>query len=166
MNANLVLFKKSGEAKTFELPSTVTVVGRRQDCDLCVPLMVVSRRHCELNQDQGQLRLRDLGSRNGTFVNGRRVEETQLKPGDEIQIGPVKFGVQINGQPAELKISDSAIMQPPENLVEFEPEGTPQNEILEPAQDDDQNEVDMSQSHPTEIFDILNEELNTGEEQP
>lgn len=164
MNANLVLFKKSGDAKTFELPSTVTVVGRRQDCDLCVPLMVVSRRHCELNQDQGQLRLRDLGSRNGTFVNGRRVEETQLQPGDQIQIGPIKFGVQINGQPAELKISDSAIMQPPENLAEFEQEGTPQNDNLEPAQDDGLNEVDMSQSHPTEIFDILNEELDSYEE--
>jgi pSer/pThr/pTyr-binding forkhead associated (FHA) protein len=164
MNANLVLFKKSGEAKTFELPSTVTVVGRRQDCDLCVPLMVVSRRHCELNQDQGQLRLRDLGSRNGTFVNGRRVEETQLKPGDEIQIGPVKFGVQINGQPAELKISDSAIMQPPENLADFENDSEIQNEILKSESEEDLNDVDTSQSHPTEIFDILNEELDSYEE--
>jgi pSer/pThr/pTyr-binding forkhead associated (FHA) protein len=164
MNANLVLFKKSGEAKTFELPSTVTVVGRRQDCDLCVPLMVVSRRHCELNQDQGQLRLRDLGSRNGTFVNGRRVEETQLKPGDQIQIGPVKFGVQINGQPAELKISDSAIMQPPENLADFENDSEIQNEILKSESEEDLNDVDTSQSHPTEIFDILNEELDSYEE--
>jgi pSer/pThr/pTyr-binding forkhead associated (FHA) protein len=164
MNTNLVLFKKSGEAKTFELPSSVTVVGRRQDCDLCVPLMVVSRRHCELNQDQGQLRLRDLGSRNGTFVNGRRVEETQLKPGDEIQIGPVKFGVQINGEPAELKISDSAIMQPPEDLAEFEQESAAQKENLEGTPDDAPNEVDMSQSHPTEIFDILNEEINSSDE--
>ena len=165
MNVNLVLFKKSGESKNFTLPSAVTVVGRRQDCDLCVPLMVVSRRHCELNQDQGQLRLRDLGSRNGTFVNGRRVEETQLNPGDEIQIGPVKFGVQINGEPTELKVSDSAIIQPPEHIAEFEQDGAAKDEKLKSAQEDALNEVDMSQSHPTEIFDILNEELNSGEEQ-
>jgi pSer/pThr/pTyr-binding forkhead associated (FHA) protein len=165
MNVNLVLFKKSGESKNFTLPSAVTVVGRRQDCDLCVPLMVVSRRHCELNQDQGQLRLRDLGSRNGTFVNGRRVEETQLNPGDEIQIGPVKFGVQIDGEPTKLKISDSAIIQPPEHIAEFEQDSAANEEKPKGTRDDALNEVDMSQSHPTEIFDILNEEHNGGEEQ-
>lgn len=165
MNANLVLFKKSGEPKTFELPSSVTVIGRRQDCDLCVPLMVISRRHCELNQDQDQLKLRDLGSRNGTFVNGRRVEETQLNPGDEIQIGPVKFGIQINGQPAELIASDSEIMQPPEHMDDAEQENDAEKEKIEDAQDDALNEVDMSQSHPTEIFDILNEELDSSDEQ-
>lgn len=165
MNANLVLFKKSGEAKTFPLPSTVTVVGRRQDCDLCVPLMVISRRHCELNQDQNQLKLRDLGSRNGTFVNGRRVEEIQLNPGDEIQVGPVKFGVQIDGQPEELRASDSEIMQPPENIDGFEQENDAEKQKIEDEQDNGLNEVDMSQSHPTEIFDILNEELDSSEEQ-
>lgn len=165
MNANLVLFKKGGEAKTFPLPSTVTVVGRRQDCDLCVPLMVISRRHCELNQDQGQLKLRDLGSRNGTFVNGRRVEETQLNPGDEIQVGPVKFGVQIDGQPEELIASDSEIIQPPEDLDDFEKEDDAKKEKIENAPEDALDDVDMSQSHPTEIFDILNEELDSSEEQ-
>lgn len=165
MNANLVLFKKSGESKNFPLPSTVTVVGRRQDCDLCVPLMVISRRHCELNQDQDQLKLRDLGSRNGTFVNGRRVEETQLNPGDEIQIGPVKFGVQINGQPTKLKAGDSEIIQPPDSFDEIVRDSAAENQKATGRQEDALNEVDMSQSHPTEIFDILNEDLNSGDDQ-
>ena len=161
MNVNLVLFKKSGESKTFPLPSTVTVLGRRQDCDLCVPLMVISRRHCEFNQDQEQLKLRDLGSRNGTFVNGRRVDEIQLNPGDEIQIGPVKFGVQIDGEPTELKASDSEIIQPPESIDEILQDSAAENQKAASGQEDALNEVDMSQSHPTEIFDILNEDLNS-----
>jgi pSer/pThr/pTyr-binding forkhead associated (FHA) protein len=116
MNANLVLFKNNGATKKFALPGTVTVVGRRQECDLCVPLMVVSRKHCEINQDQGLLRVRDLGSRNGTFVNGEKVAETVLNPGDRLQIGPVAFAVQIDGEPAEIVASDSAILHPPADV--------------------------------------------------
>jgi pSer/pThr/pTyr-binding forkhead associated (FHA) protein len=63
--------------------------------------MVISRRHCEVNMDQGVLTVRDLGSRNGTFVNGERTDETILDPGDEIQIGPLKFIVQVDGVPQD-----------------------------------------------------------------
>lgn len=103
MNVNLVLFKKNGTRKDFSLPSTVTVVGRRQDCDLCVPLMVISRRHCELNMDQGQLKVRDLGSRNGTFLNDRKIEEETVNPGDKLQIGPLCFIAQIEGKPEAIE---------------------------------------------------------------
>jgi len=102
MNANLVLLKKNGTRKTFPLPGTVTVVGRQQECDLCIPLMVISRKHCEINQDGGVLRVRDLGSRNGTLVNGKKIVEAVLNPGDTLQIGPVSFGIQLDGVPAEL----------------------------------------------------------------
>ncbi|MCF7954607.1 MAG: FHA domain-containing protein [Phycisphaerae bacterium] len=84
------------------MPSTVTIVGRRQDCDLCVPLMVISRRHCAMNMDGGVLSIRDLGSSNGTFVNGEPIEEADLSPGDKVSIGPLNFVVQIDGVPAEI----------------------------------------------------------------
>jgi pSer/pThr/pTyr-binding forkhead associated (FHA) protein len=102
MKVNLVLLKVGGNNKAFSLPSTVTIVGRRQDCDLCVPLMVISRRHCALNMDEGVLTIRDLGSSNGTFVNGERIEEADLSPGDKVSIGPLNFVVQIDGVPAEI----------------------------------------------------------------
>jgi len=73
MDVNLILFKKDGSQKSFALPSSLTVVGRRHDCDLCIPLMDVSKRHCQLDQNSETLEVRDLGSRNGTFLNGRRV---------------------------------------------------------------------------------------------
>ena len=112
MNVNLVLFKKNKAKKSFSVPSSVTVVGRRQDCDLCIPLMVVSRRHCEINQDQGRLKIRDLGSRNGTFVNGLLTKNSNLNPGDTIGIGPLSFSVQIDGVPA---LQDDSVTQPSED---------------------------------------------------
>jgi pSer/pThr/pTyr-binding forkhead associated (FHA) protein len=100
MDVNLVLFKKDGSQKSFVLPSSLTVVGRRHDCDLCIPLMDVSRRHCELNQNSETLEVRDLGSRNGTFLNGRRVDgETAVNAGDYLQVGPLVFQLQIDGKP-------------------------------------------------------------------
>jgi pSer/pThr/pTyr-binding forkhead associated (FHA) protein len=61
----------------------------------------VSRRHCELFEIGGQLMLRDLGSSNGTFVNGKRVVgEQSLKHGDELTVGAVTFRVAALGQPA------------------------------------------------------------------
>ncbi len=136
MDVNLVLFKKNGTTKSFRLPSAVTVIGRRQESDLCIPLMIVSRRHCELNAEEEGLKLRDLGSRNGTYINGQRVDQTVLHPGDNIQIGPVTFGVQIDSQPGELTVPDSVILQPPEHLGAPEKQAVDQSEtVLEPADD-------------------------------
>lgn len=103
MKVNLVLLKKDGTIKSFALPSTVTSIGRRQDCDFCLPLSIVSRKHCELSLDRGQITIRDFGSRNGTLLNGQRIEEARAGAGDVLQIGPVKFVIQIDGQPASFE---------------------------------------------------------------
>jgi len=103
MNVNLVLLTKDGSAKSFTLPSTVTSIGRRQDCDFCLPLSSVSRKHCEVNLDKGQVTIRDFGSQNGTYLNGQRIEEVRAKAGDLLKIGPVKFVIQIDGQPASFE---------------------------------------------------------------
>jgi serine protease Do len=68
---------------------TELVIGR-QDSDLLVDDPRVSRRHALVRAVDGELEVEDLGSANGTFVNGARVDEPQrLGPGDEIAIGPV-----------------------------------------------------------------------------
>ena len=99
MDVNLVLFKKDGSKKNLPLPSSITVVGRRHDCDLCIPLMVVSRRHCQLSQNNESLKIRDLESRSGTFLNGKRISEATIQAGDYITIGPLTFQLQIDGEP-------------------------------------------------------------------
>ena len=124
MNANLVLLKRNGTTKAFPLPGSVTVVGRQQECDLCIPLMVVSRKHCEINHDGGVLRVRDLGSRNGTLVNGKKIADAVLNPGDTLHIGPVSFAIQLDGVPAEPIVSESAeeaIPAPDSSEPEYHP---------------------------------------------
>ena len=102
----LVLLRKGDERRRFQLtaggPGQMTVIGRREDCGLRIPLGDVSRKHCSiLVTDDGGLRLQDLGSSNGTYVNGRRVQESPVLPGDVIQIGSLKFLLQVNHEPPE-----------------------------------------------------------------
>lgn len=101
MQAVLVMFRANGERRSFSLPREVTVIGRREDCDLRIPLSDVSRKHCRLIQEADTLRLEDLGSSNGTYHNGQRVQEAIISPGDTLQIGPVVFVVQIDGVPSD-----------------------------------------------------------------
>jgi pSer/pThr/pTyr-binding forkhead associated (FHA) protein len=102
MDVALVLFKKDGSHKVFPLPSSITVIGRRGDCDLRIPLMAVSRRHCQLNQNEDSVKIRDLGSRNGTYVNDERIDEATVRAGDYLKVGPLAFMLQINGLPKEI----------------------------------------------------------------
>lgn len=99
MEVSLVFINKDGTTQSFRLPSAVTFIGRRQDCDLCIPLSVVSRRHCEIYSEFGKVTVRDLKSKNGIHLNGEPVEESQVKAGDVLDIGPVKFVFQIDGVP-------------------------------------------------------------------
>ncbi len=99
MNVNLVLLKEDRTIKQFALPCTATSIGRRKDCNFCLPLSVVSRKHCEVNLDGEKIVIRDHGSRNGTFLNGHRIKESVAKGGDLLQVGPVKFVIQVDGHP-------------------------------------------------------------------
>jgi len=102
MDAKLVMFKRDGRRKDFRVQKQRTVIGRGDDCSLRIPLLSVSRQHCELLVSGNELRVRDLASSNGTYVNNRRVNESPLRAGDRLAIGPVIFTLQIDGAPAEI----------------------------------------------------------------
>lgn len=103
MNADLVLLRKGGAHKSFALGEAVTVLGRRHDCDLRIPLSTVSRRHCEIERNAETLKIRDLDSSGGTFVNDKRIQgERAVKAGDYIRIGPLVFVCRIDGQPEKI----------------------------------------------------------------
>ncbi len=67
------------------------LLGRSSACQLVFADDTVSRRHAELRLQDGRWMLRDLGSSNGTWVNGRRVMEAEVAPGDEIGLGHCRF---------------------------------------------------------------------------
>jgi hypothetical protein len=76
-----------GSNRSFELHSGTTVIGRGQDSDFRLPDTGVSRRHVEISWNGQQATLSDLGSTNGTTVNGNPVQTWQLNDGDVIRIG-------------------------------------------------------------------------------
>jgi pSer/pThr/pTyr-binding forkhead associated (FHA) protein len=108
MQVVLVMFRGEGERRSFSIVRDVTVIGRREDCDFRIPLGEISRKHCRLIKDGDALRAEDLGSSNGTFVNGARVQEAQLAPGDTLKVGSVMFVVQIDGVPHEDEMQPAA----------------------------------------------------------
>jgi pSer/pThr/pTyr-binding forkhead associated (FHA) protein len=105
MQAVLVMFRSDGDRRSFSLTRDITVIGRREDCDLRIPLGDISRKHCRLVRDGDSLRLEDLGSSNGTYHNGKRVQEAILSPGDSVQVGPLVFVLQVDGVPADEELS-------------------------------------------------------------
>jgi predicted component of type VI protein secretion system len=128
MQVVLVMFRQDGERRSFSITRDVTVIGRREDCDFRIPLGEVSRKHCRLIKDGNSLRLEDLGSSNGTFRNGERVQEAELNPGDTLQVGPVIFVLQIDGVPADEELQP--VVTAPEEVAE---PGTEAGSHLEPA---------------------------------
>ncbi|MDA0792110.1 MAG: FHA domain-containing protein [Proteobacteria bacterium] len=66
-------------------------IGRALECDISILEPGLSRKHAELELDGDKLILRDLGSVNGTFVNGEKIDEVTLKDGDRMQFDKVRF---------------------------------------------------------------------------
>jgi pSer/pThr/pTyr-binding forkhead associated (FHA) protein len=76
-------------------PGSVKTLGRTARADFIVDAALVSRLHCRLTADRtDQLFVDDLGSTNGTLVNGKRVDHAVLKAGDTLGVGRVQFQVQ------------------------------------------------------------------------
>jgi predicted component of type VI protein secretion system len=100
MNYVLQVVRGRSATTTLRLADGVTSLGRHDDCIIRIKSSQVSRRHCEIHEAGGALAVRDLGSSNGTFVNGKRVLGQQaLKVGDELTVGSVTLRVATLGQP-------------------------------------------------------------------
>ena len=80
-------------SSTIEIVKDLLVVGRREDCDIRLEHKSVSKIHCVIVKTDGLLMLRDLGSTNGTRVNGTRVRRAALLPNDQLGIAHFKFRV-------------------------------------------------------------------------
>ena len=74
--------------------SLPVMVGRGPDADIHLADCWASRRHCEIDQISGTLVVRDIGSRNGTFVDGERVTQAHLLPGAKLAVGLNSIEVQ------------------------------------------------------------------------
>jgi len=167
MEVRLVLLEggKSAEVR----PQLPTVIGRNTEADVQVPDSMVSRRHCELYDYEGQLAVRDLGSANGTLVNQHRIEQdTLLSTGDTLSIGKVTFRVEVDGPsaesypPSEEPVSadtPSALDQAPAAASQDESAARKESEVLKY----DASESGISEAEETVESDQQEEPPSAGE---
>ena len=95
MDASIKILTGPGTGQMIAIPPGKLLIGREEDCHLRSMCEFVSRHHCVLLLDEYTLRIRDLGSRNGTFVNSRRIVrgELILSQGDVVSVGDLDFHI-------------------------------------------------------------------------
>lgn len=69
------------------------ILGSSPDCDVVIEHPTISRKHCVVGFGSTQIRVIDLGSSNGTFINGTLISESMLNPGDHLRLGEMEFEV-------------------------------------------------------------------------
>ncbi len=82
--------------KTYPLRGA-TIIGRHSECHICVNADGISRKHAQIDAEAAGLVVTDLGSSNGTFVNGEKIERADLNVGDELKLDNIRFLVQTPG---------------------------------------------------------------------
>jgi pSer/pThr/pTyr-binding forkhead associated (FHA) protein len=139
MTAKLLIVQGRPAGKRLVFPRGDYYIGRGAECHVRPNSDMVSRQHCLLRVTEEAVFLRDLGSRNGTLVNGLLIaRERRLQPGDQVQVGPLVFELQLEclpdattgltleeGEPtghdtqAEINLGAQAKLEPPaESAVE------------------------------------------------
>ncbi len=83
--------KKDGTQMEFELGERPITIGRSPEADVVILDEKASRIHCGIRLWDGEFYIKDLKSRNGTFVNDQRVDVAKLKPGDRLRVGSIAF---------------------------------------------------------------------------
>jgi pSer/pThr/pTyr-binding forkhead associated (FHA) protein len=87
------------DGPNIELVKDITLIGRDQECDIRFDTKSVSKIHCVLVRTDGLVIVRDLGSTNGTRVNGKRVRRGALLPNDHIAIATYRYQLKFGDGP-------------------------------------------------------------------
>lgn len=149
MVASMIVVDGRNAGKKIRLARPTIFIGRADDCHLRLHGNSVSRHHCVLLVEDDFLAVRDLGSRQGTFVNGERIAvETELNSGDRLRVGRLEFEVRMCLHPHQRASEPSKTREPPaagadaaeENdldldnwLKETEPPETADTDLLDEA---------------------------------
>lgn len=137
MSARLVALD---EGPDIVLDRAMVVVGRHPACDARLDSLRVSRHHCCMMQESGEVVVRDLGSTNGIRINGQRVEMGRLKPGDELSIAHIRYRLD-NGQGHDQTLADPVLPNPPGPVIP--PISPPRSPLL-----DDHKSKSFPPDHP------------------
>ena len=115
MSIQLVVASGNRVGQVIPIMGERFVIGRADDCHLKPKSELISRYHCEIVVEGGQARVRDMGSKNGVFLNEKRLDEAkELRNSDKLTIGPLEFFVHITldekaKKPAKVKSVSEAV---------------------------------------------------------
>ena len=120
--AKLVVLSAGMTGRTHELKVDKTTIGRVEDNTFQIAEPSVSSHHCEVLLRGPEVVVRDLNSTNGTFINGEKVTETVLKPGQVLRLGQIEMRLETDAPPSATKkpIDQTLAMQRGVSLNELE----------------------------------------------
>jgi len=95
--AKLVVLSAGLTGRTHELKADKTTIGRVEDNTFQIAEASVSSHHCEVLLQGNDVVIKDLNSTNGTFINGEKVSESPLKPGQTLRLGQVEMRLEVEG---------------------------------------------------------------------
>ncbi|HEY2031057.1 MAG TPA: FHA domain-containing protein [Myxococcales bacterium] len=95
--ASFLVKAPNGQEKAYPMKAEVVIIGRSDRCDIAVKDGSMSGRHAEISTVDGEIRVKDLGSANGIWLNGERVEDVELFDGDVLRCGQTSIRVDMPG---------------------------------------------------------------------
>ncbi len=87
VSANFIVKGPSGVEKAYPMRAVTVTIGRSDQCDIAVKDSSMSGRHAEISKINGEIRVKDMGSANGIWLNGERVDDVELFDGDVLRLG-------------------------------------------------------------------------------
>src|SRR5688572_16133080 len=122
--AKLVLLSQGLTGQTHELNADKTTIGRVEDNVFPISEPSVSSHHCEVLRRGAEVLVKDLNSTNGTFINGEKISESVLKPGQILRLGQIEMRLEVEGAPpapgAKRGVDTTMIVQRGVSLSELE----------------------------------------------
>jgi pSer/pThr/pTyr-binding forkhead associated (FHA) protein len=120
--AKLVLLSAGMTGRTHELKAEKTTIGRVEDNMFQIAEPSVSSHHCEIQLKGNDIIVHDLNSTNGTFINGDKVTDGPLKPGQILRLGQIEMRLETDAPPpaSSKKLDQTMVMQRGVNLSELE----------------------------------------------
>lgn len=135
MIVKLIVHGGKNEGAVIVVNKPQFVIGRLPECNLRIESKALSRRHAQIDVNDGSVTIKDLGSTNGTFVDGKKITEpVELKNGQMLRVGPLETTVQISAEMHGAKNPKVASVKEAVNRVANTKQNAP----------DDDGEIDLS----------------------
>ncbi len=159
MEVQLTVLTGVNAGQVIRITGAKFFIGRSEDCHLRPVSDLISRHHCVIVMDGTYAAVRDFNSRNGTFVNGERVQvERQLFTGDRLKVGPLEFEVALVEQPAKKRPKVTSVKEAAARTAQVDAASALDEPDLTDWLTDDQSEASSGETRS-----ISRQELTTRE---